>query len=74
MTPGSPPGFIAQPDYGKLTTYHFRGWEAGLKTGMYYLRTKPAANAIQFTLDPEKAAKVDDGRGKDVEVCLSCSG
>jgi len=66
--------FIAQPDYGKLTTYHFRGWEAGLKTGMYYLRTKPAANAIQFTLDPEKVQNVDDGRGKDVEVCLSCSG
>ena len=33
---------------------HFMGWKLGLKTGMYYLRTKPAAAAIQFTVDKEK--------------------
>ena len=44
--------FIAQPDYEKLTSLHFHGWKRGLKTGMYYLRTKPAAQAIQFTVDP----------------------
>jgi len=33
---------------------HFYGWESGLKTGMYYLRTKPAAQAIQFTVDKTK--------------------
>ncbi|XP_054743211.1 ribonucleoside-diphosphate reductase large subunit [Anastrepha obliqua] len=42
---------VAEPNYGKLTSIHFYGWKAGLKTGMYYLRTKPAANAIQFTVD-----------------------
>ncbi|XP_053959498.1 ribonucleoside-diphosphate reductase large subunit-like [Anastrepha ludens] len=42
---------VADPNYGKLTSIHFYGWKAGLKTGMYYLRTKPAANAIQFTVD-----------------------
>ncbi|XP_037122852.1 ribonucleoside-diphosphate reductase large subunit [Syngnathus acus] len=45
---------IAEPNYGKLTSMHFYGWKQGLKTGMYYLRTKPAANPIQFTLDKEK--------------------
>ncbi|XP_061136360.1 ribonucleoside-diphosphate reductase large subunit [Syngnathus typhle] len=45
---------IAEPNYGKLTSMHFYGWKQGLKTGMYYLRTKPAANPIQFTLDKQK--------------------
>ncbi|NXN81051.1 RIR1 reductase, partial [Bombycilla garrulus] len=53
---------IAEPNYGKLTSMHFYGWKqawmgsmgSGLKTGMYYLRTKPAANPIQFTLNKEK--------------------
>ncbi|CAK9301100.1 unnamed protein product [Gordionus sp. m RMFG-2023] len=48
---------IAQPTYAKLTSMHFYAWKKGLKTGMYYLRTKPAANAIQFTLDKTKLAK-----------------
>ncbi|KAG8035728.1 hypothetical protein G9C98_001384 [Cotesia typhae] len=45
---------IAQPSVGVLTSMHFYGWSIGLKTGMYYLRTKPAANAIQFTVDKRK--------------------
>lgn len=45
---------IAEPNYGKLTSMHFYGWKLGLKTGMYYLRTKPAASAIQFTVDKTK--------------------
>ncbi|XP_064119562.1 ribonucleoside-diphosphate reductase large subunit-like [Macrobrachium nipponense] len=45
---------IAEPNYGKLTSMHFYAWKLGLKTGMYYLRTKPAANAIQFTVDKAK--------------------
>ncbi|KAF6208112.1 hypothetical protein GE061_016562 [Apolygus lucorum] len=45
---------IAEPNYGKLTSMHFHAWKLGLKTGMYYLRTKPAANAIQFTVDKTK--------------------
>ncbi|XP_031776898.1 ribonucleoside-diphosphate reductase large subunit [Nasonia vitripennis] len=45
---------IAQPTTEKLTSMHFYGWRAGLKTGMYYLRTKPAANALQFTVDKSK--------------------
>uniref|UniRef100_A0A8C6XVK7 Ribonucleoside-diphosphate reductase n=1 Tax=Naja naja TaxID=35670 RepID=A0A8C6XVK7_NAJNA len=45
---------IAEPNYGKLSSMHFYGWKEGLKTGMYYLRTRPAANPIQFTLNKEK--------------------
>lgn len=48
---------IAEPNYGKLTSMHFYAWKLGLKTGMYYLRTKPAANAIQFTVDKTKLAQ-----------------
>ncbi|KAL1139882.1 hypothetical protein AAG570_006859 [Ranatra chinensis] len=48
---------IAEPNYGKLTSMHFHGWKLGLKTGMYYLRTKPAAKAIQFTVDKTKVKK-----------------
>ncbi|CAB0029539.1 unnamed protein product [Trichogramma brassicae] len=45
---------MAKPTTEKLTSMHFYGWRAGLKTGMYYLRTKPAANALQFTVDKSK--------------------
>lgn len=43
--------FIDTPNYAKLSSMHFYAWKKGLKTGMYYLRTKPAADAIQFTID-----------------------
>lgn len=43
--------FIEKPDFAKLTSMHFYGWKKGLKTGMYYLRTKPAADAIKFTVE-----------------------
>jgi len=43
--------FVAAPTKQKLTAMHFHGWERGLKTGMYYLRSKAAADAIQFTVD-----------------------
>lgn len=56
---------VAEPNYGKLTSIHFYSWKMGLKTGMYYLRTKPAANAIQFTVDKVKArGRVTNGVSK----------
>jgi ribonucleotide reductase alpha subunit len=39
-------------NFGKLTSMHFHAWKKGLKTGMYYLRSKPAVDAIKFTVDP----------------------
>ncbi|XP_065371770.1 ribonucleoside-diphosphate reductase large subunit [Calliphora vicina] len=53
---------VAEPNYGKLTSIHFYAWKAGLKTGMYYLRTKPAANAIQFTVDKGRAAAQNESQ------------
>lgn len=46
--------FMQDPDYSKLTSMHFYAWKSGLKTGMYYLRTKSAVNAIQFTVTKKK--------------------
>merc|ERR1712014_33341 len=43
----------------KLSSMHFHGWQLGLKTGMYYLRTKAAADAIKFTVDVDKVKKAD---------------
>jgi ribonucleoside-diphosphate reductase alpha subunit len=43
--------FIDAPNHAKLSSMHFYGWKKGLKTGMYYLRTKAAADAIKFTVD-----------------------
>jgi ribonucleoside-diphosphate reductase alpha chain len=45
--------FMENANFAKLTSMHFYGWKAGLKTGMYYLRTKSATDAIKFTLDKE---------------------
>jgi ribonucleoside-diphosphate reductase alpha chain len=47
---------IQDPNFGKLTSMHFYAWKKGLKTGMYYLRTKAAADAIKFTV--EKQAEI----------------
>lgn len=48
--------FIDQPNHAKLTSMHFYGWKKGLKTGMYYLRTKAAADAIKFTVSKDNMA------------------
>merc|ERR1719384_2607272 len=48
---------IAEPNSSKLTSMHFYAWKKGLKTGMYYLRTRPKADAIQFTVDQEQLMK-----------------
>ena len=45
--------FMQNPNFGKLTSMHFYAWKAGLKTGMYYLRTQAAASAIQFTVNTD---------------------
>jgi ribonucleoside-diphosphate reductase subunit M1 len=56
---------IAEPNFGKMSSMHFYGWKLGLKTGMYYLRTKPAAQAIQFTVDKSKVKKEAQTESKE---------
>ena len=56
--------FVENPNFGKLSSMHFYGWEKGLKTGMYYLRSKAAVDPIKFTLSQEhqkKFAGQDEG-------------
>ena len=71
--------FIENPNFGKLTSMHFYAWKAGLKTGMYYLRTKAAADAIKFTVDTQKLAQSEDQKAADMacslddpDGCISC--
>jgi len=67
--------FVDEPSFNKLNTIHFYTWTCGLKTGLYYLRTKPKANTQQFTIDPTKAKTNYDttfNSGAN-EVCESCS-
>lgn len=52
--------FMENATFSKLTSMHFYAWKSGLKTGMYYLRTKSAVDAIKFTLDNSKKATPDE--------------
>ena len=69
--------FIADPTTDKLTAMHFYAWKKGLKTGIYYLRTRPAVNAIQYTVDRNMAEETPASEQSvpfvEDEVCLSCS-
>jgi ribonucleoside-diphosphate reductase alpha chain len=68
--------FVADPDYSKLTSMHFYAWQKGLKTGIYYLRTKPPVAPQQVTIDPSlKAATVAAAAAaaNDPKECLMCS-
>jgi ribonucleoside-diphosphate reductase alpha chain len=52
--------FVQDANFAKLSSMHFYGWKAGLKTGMYYLRTKAAADAIKFTADAAAAKELPE--------------
>ena len=81
--------FINSPNTSKLTSMHFYAWKKGLKTGMYYLRTQAASQAVKFTVEnqagknmepliPEDVPQVDEMAEGPVcsmeEGCVSCSG
>jgi ribonucleoside-diphosphate reductase alpha chain len=66
--------FIQNPNFGKLTSMHFYAWKKGLKTGMYYLRTKSATDAIKFTVDKERLKQVNDAEEEAQKAAdMSCS-
>lgn len=66
--------FIENPSFAKLTSMHFYAWKKGLKTGMYYLRTKAAAEAIKFTVRRKaKSEDLTEACSLSTE-CASCSG
>ena len=59
-------------NFGKLTSMHFHAWKLGLKTGLYYLRTKAAADAIKFTIVKEEKTNSEKEKAKDQEA-IKCS-
>ena len=79
--------FVENPTFSKLSSMHFYGWQKGLKTGMYYLRSKAAVDPIKFTLD-KKHQRIQSGKPVEQEVidieegevctmeegCIMCSG
>ncbi len=68
--------FLKKPNIGNLTSMHFYSWEKGLKTGMYYLRSKPANQAEKFTVsqDVQKNKETLACSIDNREACISCSG
>lgn len=68
---------LQEPNFGKMTSMHFYAWEKGLKTGMYYLRTKAAADAIKFTVAKEENKNFIPANDKEGEAnsqfeCVGC--
>ena len=61
--------WMKDPTYQKLTSMHFYSWKKGLKTGIYYLRTKAKAAPQQFTIEPDKKKEVVE---EEEEDCLMC--
>jgi len=76
--------YLSNAEIPRVTSMHFYGWKKGLKTGMYYLRTQPATNAIQFTVDqlklklktientsPKKRKRLEIEESKEMESQIS---
>jgi ribonucleotide reductase alpha subunit len=72
--------FVADPNYAKLTSMHFYAWKQGLKTGIYYLRTRAPVMAQKFTVDPELQKAAEKSEQERItkkyqadEGCVMCS-
>lgn len=73
--------FVENPTFGKLSSMHFYGWQKGLKTGMYYLRSKAAVDPIKFTLSEKHQKKYVSQTEEEIPAgqvctmedgCISC--
>ncbi len=66
--------FVESPNFAKLTSMHFHAWKQGLKTGMYYLRTKAARDAVKFTVETAaKEAPKPTAKELEEAAILACS-
>ncbi len=66
--------WLANPTFGQVSSMHMYGWKKGLKTGMYYLRSKSAVDAVKITVSEEKLNKEKLlNKIKEEEECLTCS-
>jgi ribonucleoside-diphosphate reductase alpha chain len=78
--------YMTEPNFGKITSMHFYAWKRGLKTGMYYLRTTAAADAVKFTVEKQAEPAIvpvvsDEQKLADMacsldnpDACEACSG
>ena len=65
--------FVENPTFAKLTSMHFYAWNKGLKTGMYYLRSKAAVDPIKFTLSEKHQQKYVKEDAANSDEGISCS-
>ena len=69
--------WLSTPTFGKVNSMHMYAWKKGLKTGMYYLRSRSAVDAVKVTVSSERAAKEDFVKtqinNNEPEECLTCS-
>ena len=65
--------FFEDPTHEKLIKYHIYTWKKGLKTGSYYIRSKPAVNSQQFTIDPNVKRKIVIEENEKYQPCEMCS-
>tara|TARA_Y100001970_G_scaffold60101_1_gene76568 strand:- start:12436 stop:15189 length:2754 start_codon:yes stop_codon:yes gene_type:complete len=69
--------WLSTPTFGKVNSMHMYAWKKGLKTGMYYLRSRSAVDAVKVTVSSEKLAKEDFVKSQinnnEQEECITCS-
>ena len=69
--------WLSTPTFGKVNSMHMYAWKKGLKTGMYYLRSRSAVDAVKVTVSSERATKEDFVKtqinNNEPEECLTCS-
>ena len=68
--------WLSNPTFGKVNSMHMYAWKKGLKTGMYYLRSRSAVDAVKVTVSSEKVAKeefMNSTTENEPEECLACS-
>ena len=67
--------WLANPTFGQVSSMHMYSWKKGLKTGMYYLRSKSAVDAVKITVSEEKNQKQNfiNNINKEEEECVVCS-
>ena len=64
--------YMAEANFAKMTSMHFYAWKKGLKTGQYYLRSRPSRDAIKFTVNIEQLLSATDaGDNEEILKCLS---
>ena len=63
--------FISKPTLSKLSSMHLYSWKRGSKNGIYYLRSKPATDAVKFSIIEEVSQKTEL-KSEDTDQCISC--